>query len=314
MIGYVIRRTLALIPVLFVVSVITFGLMHLTPGGPFDAADDTHRHDPKIQARMEQAFGLNKPVYQQYFDYMGNVLHLDLGPSFQYLDRNVTDLIRDRFPYSARLGLQALAFALIVGLPLGIVAALRQNSWIDYLAIFMATVGIAIPSFVLSLYLILLFSTTLHLVDVAPSAAQYGSELKAWLLPTIALGLPSAAALARLVRSSMLDVTRQDYVRTAKAKGLKEGVIITRHMVKNAMIPVWTVLGPLTANLIVGSFIVERIFGIPGIGGFFIQSFSARDYSMIMGTTLFYTLLIVIFNLLTDVTYGLFDPRVKVSK
>jgi ABC-type dipeptide/oligopeptide/nickel transport system permease component len=262
---------------------------------------------------MEQAFGLTKPLWQQYLVYMGNAVKLDFGPSFQYRDRNVSDILRERFPFSIRLGLQALLFAVIVGIPLGTIAALRQNSWIDYLALFLATLGVAIPSFVLSLYLIILFASTLHLVPVVPTLDQYQSDLKSWLLPTIALGLPSAALLGRLTRTAMLDVIRQDYIRTARAKGLEGRAIIMRHMIRNAMIPVWTVMGPLTADLITGSFIVERIFGIPGIGRFFVDAISARDYSMIMGTTLVYCSIIVVFNLLTDLTYGLFDPRIKVG-
>ncbi|HUS16287.1 MAG TPA: ABC transporter permease [Chloroflexia bacterium] len=310
---YVIRRTLAIVPVLFFVSVITFILMHLTPGGPFDV-EEGRRKDAVMQQRMEAAFGLDKPLWEQYTTYMWNALHLDLGPSFQYRDQNVSDLIRDHLGYSARLGLQAEVFAIIVGLLLGTIAALRQNTWIDYLAIFLATMGVAIPSFILSLYLILIFASTLHIVPVAPSLEQYQTQPFTWLLPTLALGLPSASYLARLARSSMLEVIRQDYIRTARSKGLRERVVIIRHIVKNGMIPVWTVLGPLTAGLITGSFIVERFFGIPGVGQYFLNAFSSRDYSMIMGSTLFYTVAIVVFNLLTDLTYGLWDPRVRVSK
>jgi oligopeptide transport system permease protein len=309
MTAYIIRRVLALVPVLFVVSLITFLLMHVAPGGPFEGQEGK-RQDPYMQKRMEEAFGLHKPLYEQYYIYMSNAVRLDFGPSFQQRGRNVTDILKEHFGYSIKLGLLALAFAICVGLPLGIIAALRQNSWVDYLSLLIATVGIAVPSFVLSLYLLLFFSTTLGWFDVLPT---YDLELKPWILPTIALGLPSAALLARLARSSMVEVIRQDYVRTARAKGLRENVIVLRHIIKNAMIPVWTVLGPLTAGLITGSFVVERIFRIPGIGSFFIDAIGNRDYSMIMATTLIYSFMIVVFNLLTDITYGLFDPRVKVS-
>ncbi|HMA36959.1 MAG TPA: ABC transporter permease [Chloroflexia bacterium] len=311
---YVIRRVLALIPVLIVVSLITFALMHLAPGGPFDQVDETRRRDPAIQQRAEAAFGLNKPWYEQYFTYMSNAVRLNLGPSYSYKDRNVTDLLKEHIRYSAELGVMAVIFAVLFGLPLGVIAALRQNTWVDYLALFLATMGVAIPSFVLSLYLILLFSSTLHWVDVAPDQQAFDTTLKPWILPVLALGLPTSAALARFARSAMLDVIRQDYIRTARAKGLRNQVIVARHMVKNAMIPVWTIIGPLTAGLVTGSFIVEDIFSIPGIGRYFVSAIGARDYSMIMGTTLVYCLLVIIFNLLTDVTYGLFDPRVKVSK
>jgi oligopeptide transport system permease protein len=313
MTAYVIRRVIIMIPVLIVVSVITFALMHLTPGGPFDQ-EEGRRQDPVMQARLAASFGMNQPLWQQYFTYIGNVLHGDLGPSFQFRDRNVSDLIRDRLPYSMRLGAQALIFAILVGVPLGIIAALRQNSWVDYLALFLATMGVAVPSFILSLYLILIFAGGLHLVPVAPTIDQYNADIGPWILPTIALGLPSAALMARLTRTSMLEVIRQDYIRTAKAKGLRNSVVIARHMVKNAMIPVWTVLGPLAAALITGSFIVERLFGIPGIGRFFVESIGSRDYSMIMGTTLVYTLFNVMAILVIDLTYGFFDPRIKVNK
>lgn len=312
MTAYIIRRVLALIPVLIVVSLITFLLMHLTPGGPF-VGQEGKKQDPYMQKRMEESFGLNKPLYEQYYIYMSNVVRLDFGPSYQQRGRNVTDILKEHFGYSIKLGIFALIFAVVVGLPLGILAALRQNSWLDYLSLLVATLGVAVPSFVLSLFLLLFFSTTLGWFDVIPSLDSYNGELKPWILPTIALGLPSAALLARLTRSSMIEVIRQDYVRTARSKGLRENVIVLRHIIKNAMIPVWTVLGPLTAGLITGSFVVERIFLIPGIGQYFIDAIGNRDYSMIMATTLVYSFMIVVFNLLTDVTYGLFDPRVKVG-
>ncbi|MGI8586768.1 MAG: ABC transporter permease [Chloroflexia bacterium] len=313
MTAYIIRRTLLMIPVVIVVSLITFILMHLAPGSPFDATEG-RLQSPAMQASMNKAFGLDKPEWQQYLVYMGNVIHFDFGPSLKQRSQTVTDIFKERFPFSIRLGLFALVFAVVVGLGLGILAALHQNSWIDYLSLFIATLGIAIPSFVLSLFLILLFAVHFGLTPVAPTREQYLSDLGVWVLPTIALGLPSAALLARLTRTAMLEVLQQDYIRTARSKGLRERVIIQRHIIKNAMIPVWTTIGPLTAGLITGSFIVESIFSIPGIGGFFVTSISARDYSMIMGTTIVYSLTIVIFNLLTDITYGLFDPRIKVSK
>jgi oligopeptide transport system permease protein len=314
MTAYIIRRVFWLVPVLFTVSVITFGLMHSTPGGPFDRDSEQKQINPILYERLVQAYGLDKPIWQQYLIWAGNAIRLDLGPSYQYKDRNVTDLLRDQFPFSARLGLQAVLFAMIVGIPLGVIAALRQNSWIDYLALFIATIGIAVPSFVLALYLILLFSVTLGWAPVAPTAEQFNTQLTAWVLPTIALGIGAAAFLARMTRTSMLDAIRQDYVRTARAKGLASRVVVSRHVIKNAMIPVWTVIGPITAALITGSFIIERIFGVPGIGRFFVDSIGSRDYSMIMGTTLFYAFMIALFNLLVDIGYGLFDPRVKVSK
>lgn len=314
MTAYIIRRVFWLIPVLLTVSVITFGLMNATPGGPFDRDSEQKQLNPVLYQRLVEAYGLDKPVWEQYLRWAGNAIRLDLGPSYQFRDRNVSDMIRDQFPFTARLGLQALALAILVGVPLGVIAALKQNTWIDYLALFVATIGIAIPSFVLALYLILIFSVNFGITPVAPTQEQYESQILPWILPTLALAVTPAAYLARLTRTAMLDAVRQDFVRTARAKGLAQRVVVTRHVIKNAMIPVWTVIGPITAGLITGSFIIERIFGVPGIGRFFVQSISSRDYSMIMGTTIFYAFIIAFFNLLVDVTYGLFDPRVKVSK
>jgi len=313
MTAYIIRRVLWLIPVLLTVSIITFGLMHATPGGPFDRDSEQKQLSPLAYQRQVETYGLDKPLWQQYAIWAKNALVLNLGESLQFKDRNVSEMIRDQFPFTLKLGLFALVFAILFGVPLGVIAALKQNTWIDYVALFVATVGIAIPSFVLALYLILIFAVSLNMTLVAPDQHAYETMIGVWILPTIALAVTPAAYLCRLTRTAMLDAIRQDYVRTARAKGLASRVVVTRHVVKNAMIPVWTVIGPITAGLITGSFIIERIFGVPGIGRFFVQSISSRDYSMIMGTTLFYALIVAVFNLLVDVTYGLFDPRVKVQ-
>src|SRR5215212_4685818 len=311
MTAYIIRRVLWLIPVLFVVSLVTFMLMHIAPGGPWDREVGARQLSPRVVAQLNRQFNLDKPLHEQYALYMWGAIRGDLGPSYQYTSRNVTDLIKQGLPFSARLGLQALLLALIIGLPLGIIAALRQNSWLDYLALFVATVGIAVPSFVLGIYMLIFLAVGLNLFPVA--ASDWG-DWHAWVLPTVALSVTPAAYLARLTRSSMLEALRQDYVRTARAKGLAEQVIIIRHTLKNAMIPVWTVLGPIAAGLVTGSFVIEQVFSVPGIGRFFIQAITQRDYSMIMGTTLFYALLIAVGNLIIDITYGLFDPRIKVAK
>jgi len=309
MTGYFIRRVLWLIPVLGVVSIVTFGVMHMAPGGPFDREKPLPQ---KTVDRLNAQFHLDKPLYEQYSLFMwGAVTRLDLGPSYQHPNQGVTDLIAERIPYTARLGLQALLLALLIGLPLGIIAALRQNSWVDYVSLFFATIGIAVPSFVLGIYMLMVFSVQLNLFPVA--GGNWDNDWTPWVLPTIALAVTPAAYMARLTRSSMLEALRQDYVRTARAKGLAERVVVIRHTLKNAMIPVWTVLGPIAAGLVTGSFIIETVFSVPGIGRFFIQAISSRDYSMIMGTTLFYALVIAVGNLIIDVTYGLFDPRIKVG-
>ncbi len=308
---YIIRRVLWLIPVLLVVSVVTFALMHMAPGGPWDRDSSQKPLPARTIERLNRQFNLDKPVYEQYLLYMWGAVRGDLGPSYTQPGKNVGELILDRIPYSGRLGLQALLLALVIGIPLGVIAALRQNTWIDYIALFLSTIGSAVPSFVLGIYLIIVFAVALNLFPVA--ASDWG-DWRAWVLPTIALAVGPAAYMARLTRSSILEILRQDYVRTARAKGLRENVVVVRHVLKNAMIPVWTVLGPITAGLVTGSFVIEQVFSVPGVGRFFVSAISQRDYSMIMGTTLFYALMIALGNLIIDVTYGLFDPRIKVSK
>lgn len=311
MTAYIIRRVLWLIPVLLVVSMITFGLMHIAPGGPWDRDPSNKPLPQRTIDRLNKQFHLDKPLHEQYIAYMWGAVRGDLGPSYQRPSQNVTDLILDRLPFSARLGLQALILALIVGVPFGVIAALRQNSWLDYLALFLTTVGSAVPSFVLGIYLIIFLAVGLGWFPVV--AADWGDP-RAWVLPTIALSVAPAALLARLTRSSVLEILRQDYVRTARAKGLREQVVVARHVLKNSLIPVWTVLGPITAGLVTGSFVIEQVFSVPGVGRFFVVAISNRDYSMIMGTTLFYALTVALANLIIDVTYGLFDPRIKVGK
>jgi oligopeptide transport system permease protein len=307
---YIIRRVLWLIPVLIAISLITFTLMHITPGGPWDREPGNRPLPQRTIERLNRQFNLDKPLHEQYLSYMWGAIRGDLGPSYTRPGDNVTEILVDRFPYSARLGVQALVLALLLGIPLGVIAALRQNSWLDYVALFFATIGIAVPSFVLGIYLLIIFSVSL---DLFPVAATNWDRLDAWVLPTIALAVSPAAYLTRLTRSSILEILRQDYIRTARAKGLREHIVVSRHVIKNSMLPVWTVLGPITAGLITGSFIIETIFSVPGIGRFFVDSIGQRDYSMIMGTVLFYAFLVALANLIIDVTYGLFDPRIKVE-
>jgi oligopeptide transport system permease protein len=308
---YIIRRVLWLIPVLISVSLITFILMHMAPGGPWDREPGNKQLPEATIKRLNREFNLDKPLWQQYLLYVWGAVRGDLGPSYQRPSKDVSELIVERLPYSARLGLQALALALLVGLPLGTIAALRQNSWIDYVALFFATIGVAVPSFVLGIYLILFFAVGTHWF---PVVATNWDDWRSWVLPSIALAASPAALLARLTRSSMLETLRQDYIRTARAKGLAERMVVLRHVFKNSMIPVWTVLGPITAGLVTGSFVIEQVFSVPGVGRFFVAAISQRDYSMIMGSTLFYALLVALGNLFIDITYGLFDPRIKVNK
>jgi oligopeptide transport system permease protein len=300
---FIIRRALWIIPVLFVVSVITFSAMHLTPGGPWDR--EKQMPQAAVQA-LNRAYNLDKPLHEQYLLYMWKASHGDLGPSFKYIGRNVSDIIREGLPVTAHLGLMALGLALAFGLPLGIIAAIRQNTMSDYLAMFFSIIGISVPSFILGILLMVFFATTLHWLPTGGWKDWHN-----WILPTIALGAYPAAQIARYTRASMLEVIRQDYVRTARAKGLAEQAVITTHMLKNALIPVVTVLGPITAWLVTGSFIIEHLFSVPGVGRLYVNGIFQRDYSMIMGTTLFYASVVAFMNLVVDVLYGFIDPRIR---
>lgn len=311
MTAYLIRRLLWIIPVIFVVSVVTFGLMHLAPGGPWDRDPSQKQLPARTVERLNRQFNLDKPVYQQYLLYMWGAVRGDLGPSYQRVGENVTSLIIERIPYSAKLGLMALLLAFVAGLTLGVTAALKHNTWIDYVALFFATAGTAIPSFVLGIYLIIFLAVGLNLF---PVASTNWDDWHSWVLPVVSLSVGPMAYLARLTRSAMLEALTQDYVTTARAKGLSPRKVIIEHVLKNAMIPVWTVLGPIAAGLVTGSFVIETLFSVPGIGRFFVAAISQRDYSMIMGSTLFYAVLIALANLLVDVIYPLFDPRIRVSR
>jgi oligopeptide transport system permease protein len=305
MLLYTIRRIVLIVPLLLAVATVTFFLMHAVEGGPFDISDKPMTLDQR--ARLEARYGLDKPLPRQYLEYLGNVSTLDFGISFAN-DREVRDIIRDRLPITLELGISAFIFASIVGIGLGIVSSLNQNGLGDYLGVFFATAGAALPSFVLAPLLVWLFALKFGWFDVL------GWELwnyEKMVLPTVALGLLPAAYIARITRASMLDVLRQDYVRTARAKGLKEFTVVIRHAVKNALIPVLTVLGPIFAGLITGSFIIETIFAIPGLGREFVQSVLVRDYGLIMGVTLFFAVVIAMMNLIVDLLYAVVDPRIR---
>lgn len=303
MTAYLIRRTLWIIPVLLGVSLITFGLMHLVPGGPWDREKNLA---PAIVENLNRKYNLDKPPWEQYLLFVWNASHGDLGISYSSQDKNVSEIILRGFPITATLGLVALAFALTVGLGLGILSALRQNSWIDYLSLFFATLGASTPNFVSAIVLIIIFAVGLHLLRTG----GWGSPDQV-IMPAVALGFTPAAFLTRITRASLLETLGQDYVRTARAKGLSERLVLTRHILKNALIPVVTVLGPLAAYLVTGSFIIENVFSIPGIGRIFVQGIGARDYALIMGAVLFYALVVAVANLVVDLLYGVIDPRIR---
>lgn len=303
MFRYIIRRVLWLIPVLLFISLITFTLMKVTPGGPWDKEKQVA---PAALANLNRKYNLDKPGYEQYFLYMGNALRGDLGPSYIYQDRSVTEILRRSIGPTATLGALAVLAAVLVGVPLGIIAALRQNTIVDYVALGFASLGASVPNFVLSYMLIFTLAVGLKL---APTGGW--GKPNQLILPVLVLAVLPTAVLARITRASVLEVLRQDYMRTARAKGLAAFTITQRHLLKNALIPVATVLGPVLAALITGSFIVESIFSIPGVGRLLIQGVSQRDYSLIMGTVLLYALVIAVLNLVVDVLYVFIDPRIK---
>jgi ABC-type dipeptide/oligopeptide/nickel transport system permease component len=306
MLRFVIRRLLWLIPVLFFISVITFSLAHAVPGGPFQRE---HALPPEIIANLTKYYGLDQPVWKQYVKYMSDVvLRFDFGPTYASRGRRVNDIFADHLPVSAQLGLVALLLALCIGVPLGILSALRQNTLWDYMAMAVAVFGISVPSIVLGPLLILVFALTLKWLPVA----GWGTPAQV-LLPALALGLSQSAIIARLTRASMLQVVREDYIRTARAKGLAERVVMVQHALKNAFIPVATILGPVFAFLVTGTFVVEQIFAIPGMGRYFVVSITNRDYPVVMGTILLYALVLVLANLAVDITYAFLDPRIRYS-
>jgi len=303
--GYLVRRVLWIVPVLVAVSLITFLLMHAVPGGPWD------REKPlpaSVVRRLNAEYGLDDPIHVQYLRWAGALIQGDLGPSYRYRDRSVNDIVGDGIGTTVQLGVMAFLLAVLLGIPLGMIAALRQNKLPDYAATLVSIVGIATPSFVLALLLVVVFSVTLRWL---PTHGWEGPA--SWVLPTVALAGYPMAQIARYTRASMLEVTRTDYVRTAYSKGLRERAVVLVHMTRNSLIPVVTVLGPLLAYLVTGSFIVELIFSVPGIGRFYVNGINERDYGLIMAMTMLYAVVIAVLNVVVDVLYAYIDPRIRYS-
>jgi len=298
---FVLRRVLISIPVIFLVATTTFFIMRLAPGGPFMSE---RAIPPEIQANLQAKYGLDQPLWVQYGRYLRNLVHFDLGPSYKYTDRTVRDIIIDTFPTSTALGLLALLLALALSFPLGITAATYHDRWIDRGCVFLATLGTSLPTFVLGAVLIWIFSLKLGWFQ----AARWGAPGSA-VLPAITLGAMPCAQLTYLLRSSLLETLGEDFIRTARAKGLSESSVLFKHAARNSLIPVLTLLGPLFAILIAGSFVVEYVFAIPGMGRFFITAVTDRDYPLIMGVTLVYTAILVGANLVVDMLYSVVDPR-----
>ena len=305
MIQYLVRRILQFIPVLLAVTIFTFTLVRVIPGGPFDRIGDKTL-PPEIVANLEAKYDLDKPVWLQYLDYLWNVLHFDLGPSFAFRTRTVNDIIATSLPVSAQLGAMSLVLALIIGVPTGCLAALKHNTSVDYGATFVAILFRSIPNIVLGPVMVWLFALKLGWFPVARWEGP-----KYWVLPVVTLGTAYSAGISRLTRGSLLEVLTEDYIRTARAKGLRELIVVSRHALKNALIPVVTYLGPIAAAILTGTFVVEQIFGIPGLGKHFIDSIGNRDYPLVMGTALLYALLLVSANLIVDITYAWLDPRIR---
>jgi oligopeptide transport system permease protein len=304
-ITYLARRILWIIPVLFAVSIITFVLMHAVPGGPWDAEK---RLPAGVQARLNAEYGLDKPLYEQYIQWAGAFVTGDLGPSYRSRDRRVNDIVADGIATTVQLGVMAFTLSVVVGIPLGIFAALGHNRWPDYLSTSVSIIGIATPSFVLAILLVVLFAVELGWF---PTGGWKGPQY--WVLPTVALAGFPIAVIARYTRASMLEVTRKDYIRTAQSKGLGNTSVVSRHMIRNALIPVVTILGPTLAFLVTGSFIIETIFSVPGIGRFYISAISTRDYSLLMAMTMLYAFAIAFLNVVVDVLYAYIDPRIRYS-
>lgn len=346
---YIVRRLLYMVVVILVVSIITFGLMHAIPGGPFSREKALPEATLKI---LEARYHLDDPLWKQYVDYIYNVLiphitttppsnaleddfmfnarvgsvwirWMNFGPSFKSRSRTVNDIFRDNLPISAQLGTMALIVALSIGMPLGILAALKQNTVWDYLGMGVSILGVSVPVIVLGPIFVWLFGVALkwlpptgwgakppYLLGFLPPNIGW-DFFKFAIMPSVALGLGSSAIIARLTRAALLQTVREDYIRTARAKGLQERTIITRHAMKNSMIPVVTILGPLFAALVTGTFVTELIFGIPGMGKYFVTSITNRDYPVIMGTILLYAVFLVVANLLVDIVYAYLDPRIR---
>jgi oligopeptide transport system permease protein len=303
LLNFFLRRLAGAIPTLFIIIAISFFMIRLAPGGPFARERQV---PPEVLAALNKQYHLDEPLWRQFVRYIGDLVQGDFGPSFKYKDFRVTDLILQGFPTSLQLGLLAISLALIIGLTLGIWAALRQNTIVDYTTMGVSMLGIAVPNFVVAPVLTLVFGLMLGWLPVG----GWGHPAN-YVLPVIALCLSQIASIARLMRASMIEVLRSNYVRTAHAKGLPERIVLRRHAIRAALLPVVSFLGPAIANIITGSVVIEQIFSIPGIGRYFVQASLNRDYTMVMGVTVFYGALIIFCNLLADLAYGLLDPKVR---
>ena len=305
MIQYIIRRILQFVPVLLAVTIFTFTLVRIIPGGPFDRIGDKTL-PPEIRANLEAKYHMDEPIWQQYLRYLWNLLQFDLGPSLKYRTQTVNDIIGQALPVSAQLGVMSIVLAVVIGIPTGVLARCSRHTPTHYGPTFLPIFFRSVPNIVLGPVMILIFALKLGWLPVA----RWESPAH-WIMPTFTLGTAYAAGIARLTRGSLLEVMGEDYIRTARAKGLREMIVVSRHALKNALIPVVTYLGPVLAAVVTGTFVVETIFGIPGLGRHFVDSVGNRDYPLVMGTALVYALLLVSANLFVDITYAWLDPRIR---
>lgn len=309
---FLLKRVLEAFTTLFVIASLTFLLLRILPGGPFDSEKAL---PAEIKANIEARYGLNKPLLEQYGSYLQGLVTGDWGESYKYIGRSVTDIIAETLPVSAELGLYSLILSLLIGIPLGVIAASRHNTMFDTMAMLIAISGVALPSFVVGPILVMIFSFGIpfsFLHGTLPPALWDGWQYM--ILPVITLGIRPAAIYARMTRGTVLESIRQDYVRTARAKGVPERTVLFHHVLRNSLIPVLTITGPLVAGLLSGSFIIEVIFAIPGIGKHLVSSVGNRDYPLVLGLTLLYSALLVVSNLIVDILYSMVDPRIRVEK
>jgi len=301
------RRLLVAIPTLFLVVTAAFFMMRAAPGNPFDT---DRKLSPAIERNLREKYGMNKPLPAQYLDYVGGVLKGDLGPSLKYKDKTVLQILKENYPVSLKLGLSAIVLAALVGVSLGVLAAMRQNRSVDYGVMAVAILGVCVPTFVTAPLLVLGFASQLGWL---PTAGWNNGALQNLVLPVTVLALPQIAIISRLTRAGMIEVLRSNYVRTARAKGLPEHRIVTRHALRAALLPLVSYLGPACAGLLTGSLVVERIFNLPGLGKFFVISALQRDYTVVMGMVIVYAGLILLLNLAADLLYAALDPRVRLA-
>ncbi|MEH7123239.1 ABC transporter permease [Bacillus sp. JJ1532] len=303
---YIVKRLIAMLVTLWLIVTLTFFLMHSIPGSPFNEERATNE---TVQRNLEKFYHLDKPLYVQYGMYLKSVATLDFGPSIKKSSQTVNEMLGRGFPVSFELGIVTLIVAVLSGITLGVIASLRHNGFIDYMAMTIAVLGISIPNFVMATLLIQQVAVNWGILPVATWVSP-----KHMILPTLALATGPMAIIARLTRASMLEVLTQDYIRTAKAKGLSPVKIVFKHALRNALLPVVTVLGSLAASILTGTFVIEKIFAIPGMGKYFVESINQRDYPVIMGTTVFYSSILIMMLFLVDIAYGILDPRIKLHK